>query len=225
MDTLCAQTATCQPNAAKDFPKMSKIGIFAGTFDPIHDGHLAFAQSALAAGLDKVYFLAEPRPWRKQGVRSLEHRRKMVVIAISNETKFGDIVFEGARLTPHETLPILQKRFSGQELVLLFGDDVIAHMVEHIADWPHIEDLARSVSLLIAARNHSQVELSARLRTLKKNHGLPFRYKFVEPQLQEVSSSKIRHQIKRGEKPKQLPTEVLDYIQINKLYTSGEIIS
>jgi nicotinate-nucleotide adenylyltransferase len=48
---------------------MKKIGIFAGTFDPIHEGHVAFAQAVLAdLSLDKIYFLPERQPRRKTNV-------------------------------------------------------------------------------------------------------------------------------------------------------------
>lgn len=204
---------------------MSKVGIFAGTFDPIHDGHLAFAHAALDLGLEKVFFLVEPRPWRKQGVRALEHRRAMVGLAIADEPRFGTILLERARLTPHETLPILQRRFKGYELALLFGDDVIKYMVDHIAAWPHIEELANSASLVIAARLDTQAHLAEKLEILKRNHGLPFRYNFVEPKHTTTSSSNIRLDIKRGQTPKHLPRAVAGYIAENGLYKLGEIIS
>lgn len=204
---------------------MKKIGIFAGTFDPIHNGHLAFAHAALEAGLEKIFFLVEPRPWRKQGVRALEHRRAMVDLAIADESRLGTVLLERARLTPHETLPILQKRFKGYELGLLFGDDVITYMVDHIAAWPHIEELASSASLVIAARHESQPPLTEKLEILKRSHGLPFRYSFVEPKQTTTSSSSIRLRIKRGKAPSDVPEAVADYIADNGLYSPGEIIS
>jgi nicotinate-nucleotide adenylyltransferase len=127
---------------------LKKFGVFAGTFDPLHNGHLAFARQALRSGLDKVYFLPEPRPRRKQGVRALEHRQGMIEVAIQDDTRLGLIKLEQARFTPYETLPVLQQRFPNAEIVLLFGDDVL----RHIADWPRIAELADSVRLLIATR-------------------------------------------------------------------------
>jgi nicotinate-nucleotide adenylyltransferase len=201
------------------------VGVFAGTFDPIHDGHLAFAHAALDAGLEKVMFLVEPRPRRKQGVRALEHRVAMVQLAIAHEPRFGVIVLEQARFTPHETLPVLLRRFAGYEIALLFGDDVISYMVDHIAAWPHIEELASSASLVIAARNETQQKLTEKLEILKKHHNLPFRYQFVEPKQTIVSSSAIRLRIKRGQKPQHVPGEVAAYIEDHGLYAVGEIIS
>jgi nicotinate-nucleotide adenylyltransferase len=204
---------------------MKKIGIFAGTFDPIHEGHLAFGHAALALGLEKVLFLVEPRPRRKQGVHALEHRIAMAQLAVSDEERFGTIALKQARFTPHETIPILKELFVGYELVFLFGDDVIGYMVDHIAAWPHIEDLASSASLVIATRSEKQAELAAKLALLKKNHGLPFRYEFVEPNMETIGSSKIRMSLRRGEEPSGLPSVVREYVEENGLYLPEEIIS
>lgn len=186
---------------------------------------MAFARKALEAGLEKVFFLVEPRPRRKQGVRAFEHRVAMVQLAIRNESRFGAILLEQARFTPHETLPVLKERFHGYELVFLFGDDVMGYMVDHIAAWPHIDELAKSASLLIAARNQQQTELDRKLGLLRKHHDLPFKYGFVEPGVETLSSSKIRLAIKRKETVTGLPQSVLEYIRKNNLYVADEIIS
>lgn len=193
-----------------------KIGIFAGTFDPIHDGHIAFANLALESGLEKVMFLPEPRPRRKQAVRALEHRIAMVQLAVAEEPRFGTIVLEQARFTPHETLPLLQARFAGYKLVLLFGDDVIAH----IAGWPHVESLLSASSLIIASRHQNAAALEATLKTLQKTRGFKFEYQIVQPEKEEITSSKIRLGIKRNQPVAGLSPAVLRYIYNNQLYSS-----
>lgn len=199
---------------------VKKIGIFAGTFDPVHDGHIAFAQEALALGLEKVMFLVEPRPRRKQGVRALEHRLAMIQLATAHNTHFGVIVLEQARFTPRETLPALQHRFAGYELALLFGDDVVSHMVDHLAAWPHIRELAASAGLIIGARAHEQATLVQKLTVLKNEHHLPFRYLFVEPLQVAVSSSKIRLALKHEQPAPGLAPAVAGYIVRHGLYVS-----
>src|SRR5687768_15392849 len=113
----------CRPNAAKDYPLSShalkKVGIYAGTFDPVHEGHLAFAREAAAQyGLDKVFFLVEPNPRRKQGVKALEHRNEMVQLAIRSEKLFASILLEQHRFTVTETMPVLRSRFKNSELYM-----------------------------------------------------------------------------------------------------------
>lgn len=191
-----------------------KIGIFAGTFDPIHSGHLAFADLALRQGLDRVYFLPEPRPRRKQGVRALEHRLAMIHVAIKDNPKLGSIKLEQARFTPHETLPLLQERFSGSQIVLLFGDDVIAH----IADWPHIADLVSSVELLVAVRHHNHQKLIKTFTILRQTSGLGFTYRLVEPNMHTIASSQIRAHLRAGIPDSHILPDVADYIIKHRLY-------
>ena len=67
---------------------MGKIGIFGGTFDPVHWGHLLIAESALSQmALDWVIWVPNPRPHNKQAVL-FEHRWEMVQVAIANRPGF-----------------------------------------------------------------------------------------------------------------------------------------
>lgn len=192
-----------------------KIGIFAGTFDPIHIGHIAFARAALDLGIEKVMFLVEPRPRRKQGVRALEHRIAMVQLAISKEPGMGAIVLEQARFTIHETLPLLQARFKGYRLVFLFGDDVIAHL----SHWPHISSLVESAELLIASRHNDSHNLEATMKTLQQTRNLKLHYAVIHLD-EPAASSAIRLHLKRGKPVSGLPQSVYKYILEHRLYTS-----
>lgn len=192
---------------------LKKIGIFAGTFDPVHNGHIAFATAAVGLGLEKVMFLVEPRPRHKQGVRALEHRIAMVQLATSEQPRMGTIVLEQARFTVDETLPVLQKRFPGYKLVLLFGDDVI----KHIAHWPHITDLVESTDLLIASRYSDNTQLKETMKTLEKTRNLKFQYKIIHMD-EPAASSVIRLGLKRSETVSGLPEVVQRYIRRHKLY-------
>jgi nicotinate-nucleotide adenylyltransferase len=192
---------------------MKRIGIFAGTFDPIHNGHMAFAQEALATGLDMVYFLPEPRPRRKQGVRSLMHRQAMISAAIAGNKHLGLIKLEQARFTSHETLPVLQNRFPGAELTLLFGDDVL----HHIADWPRVEELVRNVGLLIATRHSNQTAIQRRLQDLAATQGLAFQYQMIDT-VSQCSSSQVRDSIRSGAANTMITPAVASYIRQHRLY-------
>lgn len=194
-----------------------KIGIFAGTFDPIHEGHLAFAESALQAGLEKVWFLVEPKPRRKQGVHAIQHRQAMVDLAIADNPKFGTIIIDQPRFTAHQTLPLLQSRFLGHKLVLLFGDDVISH----IAGWPHVDELVKSVQLLVASRKTDDKKILHSMKYLEKSRNLKFDFQIIYPDMAQVSSSKLRIDLKHGKNAAGIPAAVRNYISKNQLYTSG----
>lgn len=195
---------------------MKKIGIFAGTFDPVHDGHIAFANTALTLGLEKIMFMPEPRPRHKQGVKALEHRVAMVKLAVADYPKFGTIVLEQARFSAHETLPILQAMFPGHRLVLLFGDDV----VYHISSWPNVEKLVDACELMIASRHKDTSSLDSALQTLQKTTTLKFKYQIIHTNNDKITSSKIRLGIRRGKPVSGLATSVSNYVTKNRLYAS-----
>lgn len=194
---------------------MRRVGIFSGTFDPVHSGHLAFARRALKAhDLDKVFFMVEPRPRRKQGVKAFEHRQAMVDLAIQGEPSFGSIVLEQVRFSADKTLPILKSRFKGAELYMLMGDD----MLHHLGDWPHVDELLRDVAFIIGRRQDDPAEIKARIKNLEQTRGLKLRYKIFRAANSMDTSSQIRLAYKHGHTPAGLDPKVRNYINQNHLY-------
>jgi nicotinate-nucleotide adenylyltransferase len=200
---------------------MKRVGIFSGTFDPIHNGHIRFALDALdQAGLDKVFFLVEPRPRRKQGVKAFEHRQAMVQLAIRDESRLGSIVLEQARFTPHETLLLLAARFKGATLCMLMGDD----MLGHLNDWPQVEELVRTCTFVIGKRRNNQTNLiQERVQALEQTRGLSFAYQVFDSPLSGVSSSKVKAELRRTGKSADLPLAVQEYITQQGLYASSGV--
>lgn len=197
---------------------MKRIGIYSGTFDPIHEGHVAFAKQAIAeCGLDKIFFLVEPRPRRKQGVKALEHRVAMVQMAIKHQSKLGTIILNQARFSVLETLPVLLKRFKGQQLYMLLGGD---HVINHLAEWPHVEELVNSVCFVVGVRGSGQKTVIETLSALQKTRGLKLDYEMFESAFPEYSSSAIRLAVKRGKEPVGLLPVVREYVQKENLYSS-----
>lgn len=196
----------------------TRIGIYAGTFDPVHKGHLSFAREALKqCKLDKVFFLVEPRPRRKQGVKALLHRQYMVHLAIADEPKFGSIMLEQERYDVAETMPILQERFKGAELHMLMGDDVLFHL----SDWPNSDMLIDSTSFIIGIRKKPPEAIKKHIKLLEKTKGVSFQYKTFDITSSDISSSRIRKAIRSGKEPVEITPAVMEYIQAQNLYASS----
>ena len=193
-----------------------RIGILSGTFDPVHRGHVEFALEAItSAKLDRVYFMVERRPRRKQGVKAFEHRQAMVQLAIKDEPMLGSIITEQERFTPQTTLSLLKSRFGSAELYLLMGDD----MLNHLAEWPNVDTLLKAVKFIIGVR-HDQAKAEERIRVIQATRGIKFEYKLFDSQQKTTSSSSIRRKLRGGDKPKQLDDDVYEYIISENLYSS-----
>lgn len=197
-------------------PSQQKIGIYPGSFDPIHAGHMAFAQTALKkCNLDKVFFLVEPEPRHKQAVKPVEHRQLMVEAAIANDKLLGSIHVQDERFTVHKTLPRLKQRLHGSKLYMLMGDDVALHL----SAWPHINEL-QDVEFIIAIRKSNKEHMQSVMETLQKVKGTKLNYSFVTlPEHTKISSTAIRRSYKQGREPKDVPATVSDYIARHKLYS------
>ena len=112
---------------------MKNIGLFGGTFDPIHNGHLHIACAfADEIGLDLVVFLPAGDPYHKDSTRTpAQERLNMVELAIADEPKFAasdcDIVRDGATYT-FDTVQIFRQQFPGAQLWWLMGSDSLMQL-------------------------------------------------------------------------------------------------
>src|SRR5579884_659964 len=133
-----------------------RIGIYPGTFDPVHAGHIAFALQALqSANLDMVYFMPERRPRAKTNVEHFAHRVAMLKQAIKPHPQFKVIELVDVSFNVERTLPKLKNMFDSKELVFLFGSDV----VKNLGHWPLADRLIESSEIVIGLRNKdSRVE-------------------------------------------------------------------
>src|SRR5271170_320213 len=123
MDILSALAVIIRLVVVKDHHlKTKRIGIYSGTFDPVHSGHVAFALQAMKdARLDLIYFLPERRPRHKQGVAHFAHRIAMLKHAARPYRNFKVMELTDISFLPERTIPKLCREFSGHQLVFLFG--------------------------------------------------------------------------------------------------------
>lgn len=191
-----------------------RIGIYPAAFDPIHNGHLAFARAAAQTfGLDKIYFLPEPKPRHKQGVKALEHRTNMVHLALANTPDFGVVSLTTQEFDVRYIWPAITSRFLGEELFMLIGNNSI----KRLAAWPHTTEFGKQApTFIIAQRNGKPTKATIDELIHTKKLDLP--YRMLPPDYETHNNSYIRSQLKLGRHPKAVPYEVFEYIQRNKLY-------
>lgn len=193
---------------------MKRIGIYAGTFDPVHAGHITFALQALeAAGLDQVVFLPERRPRGKQDVEHFGHRVAMLRRALKPHPQFEvaelvDVSFSVARTLPH-----LQKLYPDSELVFLFGSDV----VPGVSEWPNAAKLIKGREFVIGLRSSDDHDM---LRKTIETWPEPREVTIFESFAPEVSSNKIREALRLRRPTKGVLKSVERYSDRHWLYVS-----
>jgi len=113
---------------------MRKIGFLAGTFDPIHIGHVKMALAAIkASSLEAVYFLVEKSPRRKTAVTPLKQRLEMLRLALADHKQLDIIEINNQQFSVAKTLPQLERLFPDAKLYMIFGNDI----AQNLAQWPN----------------------------------------------------------------------------------------
>jgi nicotinate-nucleotide adenylyltransferase len=186
-----------------------KLAIFGGTFDPIHDGHLALAREAAARfHLDRVLFVPAAHPPHKAGVTHAPYtdRVRMAELACNGEARFevSRLEEDTARSYSIDTIEKLRARLApGDELYFLIGADAFAE----IRTWHRWRDVARGVRFLVVSRPG---------HLYQSPPGVEFdRIDDIEV---PVSSSEIRRALASGQRPAGLPAAVLNYAVSHGLY-------
>lgn len=185
-----------------------KIGVFGGTFDPIHHGHLALARAAQKQlGLDKVLFIPAFIPPHKAGeVTPAAYRYRMVELAVSDEPEFeiSDLEFNRPEISyTADTLRQLKKIYPDAELFLIVGADCLVAMP---SSWKEPEEIVKLAQLAAAKRPGFKAEDFKNVR-------------WIDMPQSPLSSTAVRESLKRGENGNQFfPAKVAQYVRKMKLY-------
>jgi nicotinate-nucleotide adenylyltransferase len=197
-----------------------RIGVFGGTFDPVHYGHLILAEQCREQGrLDEVLFVPAPRPPHKpQPFARFDQRVEMLALALAGNATFRIEEVEKERAGPSytvDTLTELQDRRPADELLLLIGADA----VRDLPQWYEPRRIVEIAGLLVVGRPESSApdleELCARL-------GLPLdavRMEVIRAPLIDISSRDLRRRAAEGRSLRYLlPRAVECYIHDKRLY-------
>ena len=200
---------------------MAKIGVFGGTFNPPHVGHLRAALEAKnALGLDRVLFVPDAQPPHKalpEGSPSGEERLRLVEAAIQGhpglEVSGLELERSGASYTS-DTLGLLRARCPGDELYLILGTDMFLTL--HL--WHAPEEICKYAVIVGLSRESGDCReaLLAQRAALEARFGA--RVVLVENQVLEVSSTTVRRMLILGGAEHYLPPAVLERIGQHGLY-------
>lgn len=190
-----------------------RIGLFGGSFNPIHYGHIRLARQLLAlAALDEVWFVVSPQNPLKQQNDLLDDdlRLQMVEMALQREKglRACDIEFRLPRPSyTWNTLQTLRQEHPGDEFTLLIGGD----NWERFPLWYRADDIVRDYNIVVYPRTGSDID----------ERQLPPTVHIVRTRRINISSTMVRQRIALGQTLSRLvPKAVADFIEKKRLYAS-----
>ena len=184
-----------------------RIGIFGGSFNPIHVGHISLArQLRQLAGLDEVWLMVSPQNPLKQGSNDLlddRLRYQLARIALHGEEGIKACDYELHLPKPSytwNTLQHLRQDFPNNTFVLLIGGD----NWQHFHRWYKADDIMREYQIVVYPRRGSKTDTTS----------LPSTVKIVNTELIDISSTEIRQRVQQGEPIKEMvPSSIEPLVQ------------
>ncbi len=185
--------------------KKKKVGLFFGSFNPVHVGHMIIANFFVEnTGLDEVWFVISPHNPLKNKATLLDDRKRyyMVQLAVEDNSylKASNVEFhmEKPSYTIY-TLAVLTEKYPDFDFVLLMGSDNL----ESFHRWKNHKEIIANYAIYVYNR-------PGKKQTKFDNHP---KIKFFEAPLMQISSSYIRNQIKEGKSVEYLLTpKVFNYL-------------
>ena len=186
-----------------------KIGLYFGSFNPIHIGHLIIASHTLEhTDLQKIWFIVSPQnPLKPSNALLNEYQRlNMVRLAVENDTRFNasDVEFKLPKPSyTIDTLTYLSEKYPKHQFTVIMGSDSYTNL----SKWKNYELLVKHYSIIVYNRPGFEVEESQYNATI------------LNAPLLDISSTLIRQQIKAKKNIKYLvPDPVFDELMNNKYY-------
>ena len=195
-----------------------RIGVFGGTFDPIHMGHLIVAEDARTElELDRVLFIPAGQPWFKsyRQITAAYHRLEMVRLAVERNSHFDVSDVEVRRNGPSytvDTLTELRGQHSSAEFIVILGVDAL----REIDRWHQPHRLFELASVVGMARPGASLDPSVLNSAIP---GASSRMRLLDSTLIDISGTEIRRRVTSGKSVRyRVPEAVERYIGENGLY-------
>ncbi|HCD52762.1 MAG TPA: nicotinate (nicotinamide) nucleotide adenylyltransferase [Balneolaceae bacterium] len=192
-----------------------RIGLFGGTFDPVHNGHISIAQSFLSSSyIDELWILLTPFPPHKDQEKPTSYSDRLHLLSLAFNDMDGVIIstIENELKKPsytYRTIQTLKQKHPGKAFYFCMGEDSLSAF----SSWKNYKLILNEVELLVAERpgaDHSMVDKAI----LDRAH-------FVTHQPLDISSSQVRKFVLK-EKPISdlVPQSVSTYILNQNMYKS-----
>lgn len=193
---------------------LERVGVFGGTFDPIHIGHLAIASAVVdALSLDRILFVVAHQPWQKTSKRRVSDsllRLEMVEAATAHRCDMVASAIEierGGKTYSIDTIEALEQQ-NPADYWLVVGSDVLGGLTT----WHRWQDLAEKAKLAVVKRPGSE------------HVAVPYgwRYEHIDTPQVNISSTMLRQRLSEGKSVRYLvPDSVLAKTEIiDELYRS-----
>lgn len=185
------------------------IGLYFGSFNPIHHGHLIIANHVLIeAGLDQVWFIVSPQnPLKPAGLLNEYHRLFLVQLSVENEPrlKASDIEFRLPRPSyTVDTLAFLKEKYPQHHFSIIMGSDSF----QNLSRWKNPEYILHNHRIFVYKRQGFEITIPPHSDVV-----------LLDAPLLEISATHIRKSIKEGKSIRYLvPDKVLDEIERNGYY-------
>lgn len=196
---------------------MAKIGLYFGSFNPVHIGHIAIAGYMTEfTELDQVWYVVSPHnPLKKKETLLADHQRLyMTQLAVGDNDKFKAIDIEFKLPVPSytiDTLTYLEEKYPKNDFCLIMGEDNLCTLHK----WKNVTDLISKYPIYVYPRNCNKKSSSVLLEQILAKAEIHY----VKAPYMDISSTFIRAGIKKGKDMSYfLPISVWKYIKEMHFY-------
>ena len=180
---------------------MITTGVFGGSFNPIHNGHIALAREILSkGGLDEIWFVVSPQNPLKSSASLADDSQRLSLVraALEGEKSLVASDYEFHMPRPsymYDTLTSMQHDYPDHEFVLIMGGDnwKLFHR------WHRWDDILHNFRIIIYPRQGADIDVTT----------LPANVQLIETELYNISSTEIRNKLSKGEDISRLVPETV----------------